>query len=121
MIDKTNDEDSMPPVLWWLFGAVAVCFVVMWGWAGLPRTLWWLGLLVAATTLAIVMRWIRDAFEYGRGIHMVADGFSKLSWIAALFVFLFGVALAGKVVVGPLFSGLDEAGHSEDLPQNWRK
>ncbi len=100
----------MPPVLWWVFGVVALSSLVMWGYAGLPRTLWWLGLLTGSVVVAVVTLWVRDAVDYDCGLYTFADLATRLFWTVGALLFLFGVLVTGKTILDPLWSSLTGPG-----------
>ena len=112
MTDEPKQREPMPPVLWWLLGLVALCFLVLWGYGGFERTIWWFGLLIGSVAIAVVSLWIRDSLEYESGFHQLADVVMRLAWIGAALIFLFGLLTTGTVVLGPVFSAVSPFVHA---------
>ena len=112
MVDESKQREPMPPVLWWLFGMVGLCFVVLWGYGGFHRTIWWLGLLIGSVAVAVGLLRTRDRLGYESGSYQFADAVMRLSWIAAALIFLFGILTAGTVVLGPVFSAVTPFVHA---------
>jgi len=114
MNEESDSHEPMPSIVWWLLGAVTICFIVMWGYGGLSRTLWWLGLLVGSTAIAIATLWIRDSVDYDSSLHTLTDITARLFWCATLLLFLFGLLVTGKAILDPLWSSLTgPGGYSE--------
>ena len=104
--DHMIERQPMPPVLWWIFGALAVCFIVWWGHAGLSQALWWLGLLIGTVAAAVVTLWIRDTLNYDSALYTLADVAIRLFWCAAAILFFFWLLVVGSIIVEPIWSSL---------------
>lgn len=100
----------MPAVIWWLLAIVAFCFIFMWASINLSRALWWVGLLIGSVAIAIVTLWIRDSLDYDNGFHTFADLLTRLFWVIATILFLFGALVVGTSILGPIWSSLTGRG-----------
>ena len=112
MREEHKQRDSAPQLIWWLLGVVALCFAILWSYGGIYRTIWWFGLLFGSVAIAVVSLWIRDTVNYGSGFYSLADAVMRLSWIAAALIFLFGILVAGTVLLGPIVSAMTPFVHT---------
>jgi hypothetical protein len=121
-MEDAKHGDPMPPLIWWLIGAAVLSFIIMGGDVGLYQAVWWLGLLIIAVVIAVSTLWTRNSLGYDSKFYTLADLTTRLFWIAAALIFLFGVLVAGSAVLDPIFSAISGSDdHVEELPENWRR